>query len=358
MSVLIDFLEEVFCLLSPLLQVNFSADVMRALDELPLHIRPSVRENLLSPMSYARNPSRLDPSLALPSRRATGNASPLAGAVDGKKVSNEGTLYLFDPTGPITGPEQTPRAIVRRYHNDESELTREWPKTGIRHVDPVSHEDRHKGLRVMRQQQPQQAAVIGSILNAAPGGNATPRTTIRCAAYDRPCTMGKVLNRYDALDAACVAERPLDVGTRKVSHTDLSVNTLEKLIMSVADHVQRRNGGAASFFVALCRGLVAPHAIGQDGNPRVQTASRQIPNASTLWLEPPKNVLTLRSCRDQLAALTGISVSLQQLAAVFWSMEGSEIDEDTLGRLEVSYQVFAAAFTDVPSTQRLFAFKI
>lgn len=320
------------------------------------HIRHVPRENIFSPMAYVKSPSTTKPNIAMGSRRGTGDASPLWLFGDEQRPTsrkNVGSLYLFGADGPEIGATTTPRTITRHYGNTESTSHREFPSTGIRRVDPCVPVERHSGVRIVSATRNEQNIdVVG--LSSPPEEQKS--RGIRCGGYsdnrNAIATIEKVLDRNleigSEADLAFTEKR----GDGKPIKPNHSVNSVEKFVMAVADHVQHRSNGVSSFYVALSRGLVAP------GNVAVPIAppARQ----PDLWYQPPKRRLSLLQCHNQLVGLTGIAeVTVRDLAAVFWDMEGmGSVPDDTIEDLEVSFADFSAVFAVAPKTKKLSSFKI
>lgn len=307
-------------------------------------------------MAFIKSPSTTQPNVALGSRRATGDASPLwAFGDEACKPSrkNIGSLYLFGVDGPETPPQPTPRTISRRNGNCESHSQQEWPRSGIRRVDPCVHNSRNGGVRIVTatRNHEQHVAVVGGQTAWA---DATPRG-IRCGGYTQDrnhvATVEKLLDRD--LELGSDADVLFIEKLNEKILPDHSVSSVEKFAMAVADHVQHRSSGSSSFFVALSRGLVAPNATS------APTTSLPPPRPD-LWSEPPKRRLTLAKCHSQLVGLTGIlDVSVRDLAAVFWDMDGMDnVPDETVNELEVSFADFAGAFAVAPKSKKLSSYKI
>jgi hypothetical protein len=347
---LLDFIFLVYCCVQ--------SDVVKSpMENQAARIRHVPRENIFSPMAFVKSPSTTKPNVAMGSRRATGDASPLWLFGDEQRPTsrkNVGSLYLFGAEGPEMATAATPRTITRHYGNTESTSQREFPSSGIRRVDPCIGTERHCGVRIVTttRNHEQNIDVVGL---SSPATEQRVRG-IRCGGYtenrNAVVTIEKVLDRNleigSEADAAFIEKR----GDGKPIKPDHSVNSVERFVMAVADHVQHRSNGVSSFYVALSRGLVAP------GNVAVPIAPPS--PKPDLWYEPPKRRLSLAQCHNQLVGLTGISdVSVRDLAAVFWDMDGMDaVPDATIESLDVSFADFSGVFAVAPKTKKLSSHKI
>lgn len=293
--------------------------------------RTQYREHPLTPMAFTKSPSTANPALAVPTKRAA------------VAVADPHSVSIFYPD---TLPETDfpSRRIVRGYHNLQSEEARDWPKGGLRHVQPVHHADPVRGVRAVQTPCNSQHLCVVGVCSTPP---TVSKQSIRCGpnAYgsnpNSDVTMKKILDRQEIDDSSASFETKKKMGNHALGDT-------EKFIVTVSDHVQRRNGGVSGFFVALCRDLVSPASP----NPSLgRNSDERGKHQPVSWLQPHSKPLVLQRCHHQLTSLTGMQISMLQLASIFWDMEGSEgLDDGTLGALEVTFQTFSTAFGDHPKS--------
>ena len=314
-----------------------------------IRLRSMPRENLFSPLSYNKHPScsqlAASPSMT---KRAAGAENPLVepqtpppqkeSSVPTKAKSNASSLNVHHGWNENTPPTE-PRRVLRCYHNLESTAEREWPKTGIRHVDPVEHTPRQKGLRVCHESRNhrQQACIVGVTDPVV----STPRTGVRCTRGYEGGAMSSLLS----IDREPVAA--------KTTKKDFSLALEQRFVVTISDHAQRRHGGLSNFYVALSRSTIANPALTEE-DLRVQD-----PLLFRSALSDQRPILTLGKCREQLCALVHMPLTPLAFAQLFWNMEGCEdVDDATLEALPVPFHDFARVFANAPQSQLTSKYKI
>ncbi len=133
------------------------------------------------------------------------------------------------------------------------------------------------------------------------------------------------------------------------------IDRIQQIRVAVTDHVMRRKGGIASFYVALARGMV-----GTGTSSRLQTPRSAVFELSRVDEERPQ--LTLESLHDQLESLTRCVLPMRELAAMLYGSEAinavlSEDGEAALACCPVSFHDFATTFATVSEDPKLKAHK-
>lgn len=336
-------------------------------------VRITPREVPLSPYAFAKSPSTSPAALAVPSRRAIGSVNPLLDNSASKKhFANTSTLNLFaDPNneGDINAEPSPRRTRGLADHNTQSLWTQEWPKSSVRLVPAPLIVERGKGLRIVPGKGDSQTHSIHVVGSSPPAQthHETPSRGIRChvspgqdSSSNGPTpnmratedVMGRIL-RFDAAILADVERKNTPKRPAPKSHT---VDRMQQIRVAVTDHVMRRKGGIAPFYVALSRGMVGV------GNASVPQTPRSAPLFELSRVEEERRQLTLESLRDQLEALTRCALPLRQLAAMLWDMEGIDVSvgdegDALLACCPVSFHDFATTFATVGDDPMLKAHK-
>ncbi|KAG8343896.1 hypothetical protein TRVL_05275 [Trypanosoma vivax] len=277
-----------------------------------------------------------------------------------------GTLNLFavDEEAPPPAPvRETPRA----HHNYESHDTREfsWP-----HLRRGGHKRREETPRGIHQVQNaagkvQNIQVVGITDAYKDPSTMTPRRTgLRCLSRNSSICMSDILSYAGAseCDGNSVRGSSSVPGSRCSSsggggrlRRHVEFTPQERFVQAVRDHAQRRRGGVTEFYVNLARGRVARRTL---------PTPSPFPSEWRLETGPVTHTLTLESCWDQLVSLTGIKITIEDLAQLLWDMEashdenGTVLDEEQLRMRRVPYRDFSVAFGDNPVNNRLARMKI
>ncbi|KPA79028.1 putative mitochondrial hypothetical protein [Leptomonas pyrrhocoris] len=289
--------------------------------------------------------------------------------------ANRGTLNLFAPDpadpaelpagsahqrgapSPITGQ----RSLHYGNHNRESTATREFPTNGLRRVPLPSRCETPHGIRHVRDAAGAGQSVQVVNITAAyrdPAQMAPLKTGVRCvplkAASDEVGAALAYAGTRQQLSA-----RVLNAPVGKVAQPSpftVDYSPQAKFAQAVRDHAQQRARGVAEFYVQLTR-----NAVGG------VTSSTPKPTVVPWTLDgtPPRRVLTLGRCCDQLVALTSMPIALRDLAGLLWGSnadrENSDAEEGAAAPLEdkeVSFRDFAATFAQNSSDGRLAQMKI
>ncbi|RNF17795.1 uncharacterized protein Tco025E_04705 [Trypanosoma conorhini] len=279
-------------------------------------------------------------------------------AFDRTRRLHAGTLNIFaaeEPATPAaaTATAATPHAARRSHHNDESHETREFMWGRLRRVEPPRHTEAPQGIHhVERAAGKQQNIQVVGITDAYKDPKNFPpsRSGVRCGARSNSSSMRDVMSYAGAGGGA------RGVGSRPQSRV-VEYSRQERFSQAVRDHVQHRRGGATVFYVNLARGLVGRVA-----------AETPIATPREWHLEdaPPTHTLTLERCRAQLQSLTGIAVSLGELAVMLWGPiedttphgDGAEPSEKELRHMTVTYRDFSEAFGDNSRDNKLLTLKV
>lgn len=297
--------------------------------------------------------------------------------------ANHGTLNLFAPTSTAaTGPSTTvlatqpspitsQRSLHYRNHNRESTATQEFPVNGLRRVPPPSRAETPHGIRHVRHAAG--AAQHVQVVNitpayADPAQMAPLRTGVRCTPRKSSSAEVGAALAYAGTSqqlSARVLNTPVGKPAPPLPFT-VDYSQQERFAQAVRDHVQQRSRGVAEFYVQLVRNAV--------GGVTCETPTATVVPASLEGEPPPRRVLTLSRCRDQLVALTTIPVTLDDLAALLWRADVEAEKKNrfaapatnaaacaTSSRLEekaVPFRDFAATFGQNSSDVRLAQMKI
>lgn len=288
---------------------------------------------------------------------------------------NHGTLNLFGGPAPAAAaapsaepPCRAPPAVsvtgqrgILHYHNHNKQTTatREFPVQGLRRVEAPQRSETPHGMRYVRDAAgAQQHVQVVNITDAYrdPTQMTPPRTGVRCLprktdSRDVGAALAFAGSRQQL--SARVLAAPVGKPACPPQHVvDFTVQ--ERFAQAVRDHAQQRSRGVAEFYVQLVRNAVGG-VTSSTPKPRITPWS--------LDQEPERRVLTLERCRDQLVALTAISVSLGDLAELLWGSsaagEGAaraahqEAPDVPLQSRAVAFREFAAAFGQNASDVRL-----
>ncbi|KEG14340.1 hypothetical protein DQ04_00511030 [Trypanosoma grayi] len=260
-----------------------------------------------------------------------------------------GTLNIFATQEPPT-PAAPRIARQRAHHNYESQETREFAFGHLHRVKPPQRVETPRGIHhVAGAVGNMQSIQVVSITDAYkdPNNMPTPRAGLRCATRSHSSSMREILSYAGGSDEMRPISRP---PSRVVNYSQQ-----ERFCQAVRDHAQHRRGGVTGFYVNLARGRV--------GRVSAHTPV-ETPRGWRLEDEPPTHTLTLGSCRDQLQSLTGIDISLAEMAELLWDADdlraamGGSVDEARLCELKVSYRDFSAAFGDNSANTKLATMKI
>ncbi|EKF39387.1 hypothetical protein MOQ_000386 [Trypanosoma cruzi marinkellei] len=263
-----------------------------------------------------------------------------------------GTLNIFAEENPTTATTVIPQVAVRRsHHNDESHETREFMWARLRRVTPPRRPETPRGIHQVenaagKQQNIQVVGITDEYKN--PNNMPPPRSGLRCMARSNSSSVRDIISRAEGAENKRGDSRP---PSRVVSYSQQ-----ERFCQAVRDHVQHRRGGVTAFYVSLARGLVGRVAAEFPlGTPRHWHLDDL----------PPTHTLTLGSCRDQLQSLTGISISLGDLAEMLWNPKENiapsvedDPSEEQFRHMKVTYRDFSAAFGDNAENNKLATLKI
>ncbi|CCD14431.1 unnamed protein product [Trypanosoma congolense IL3000] len=190
------------------------------------------------------------------------------------------------------------------------------------------------------------------------------RAGVRCFSRNNSSSMSEIMHhdsgeapspRPYSVDSSApgsrCGSRCSSVGRRRL----VEYTPLERFSQAVRDHVQRRRGGITEFYVNLARGRVGTVVF---------STPASTPRPWKLEEGPVTHTLTLGSCLDQLQSLTGMSVTMNELAEMVWGKEKvGEMkeecnDEEELAGYRVTYRDFSVAFGDSPLDGKFETFKI
>lgn len=315
----------------------------------------------------------------MPSRRAT---------FARQSRIHHGTLNLFsqgdDRQLEAVHEEASPKQVAASryaklhsghwYHNCESRETREFPSAGIRRVPLAEHKEAPQGIRhVCNAPAAKQSIQVVNITAAYkdPLKMEAPRPSVRVlpdrhTSADVRDSLKYSGAAYDRQLRGEMAMTPVGKAKSTGPKRILNYTRQESFCQAVRDHAQQRSKGVTEFYVQLCRGTIGG----------VTTSSTSTTEAR-LWSldqEPDHRILTLASCREQLVSLTGIPVSLLELADLLWEMQpykeralahagsSDEAEEERqqadLGSLPIRYKDFSEAFGENSTNTRLAVKKI
>ncbi|ESL07101.1 hypothetical protein TRSC58_05216 [Trypanosoma rangeli SC58] len=275
-------------------------------------------------------------------------------AFDRTRRLHAGTLNIFGAEESANVAATTPHAVRRSHHNDESCETREFMWGRLRRVEPPRHTEAPQGIHHVERAagKQQNIQVVGITETYKNPKNLPPaRSGVRCMVRSNSSSMHDVMSHAGDGVTRSSSRRPQ---SRVVNYS-----RQERFSQAVRDHVQRRRGGVTAFYVNLARGLV--------GRVAAETPVA-LPQEWHLEDAPPTHTLTLDSCREQLQALTGITVSPGELAEILWGAKenitssggGGDDDpsEKERGQMTVTYRDFSGAFGDNAENNKLLSLKI
>ncbi|KAH9597125.1 hypothetical protein LSM04_003050 [Trypanosoma melophagium] len=284
------------------------------------------------------------------SRRAT---------VDRTRRLHVGTLNIFSvepPAPPAVSTQQKNRRHA--HHSVESQETREFGYAHLRRVKPVQHPETPRGIHQVphaagKLQNIQVVGITDAYKN--PSNMPTPRGGVRCTSRSNSSSMREILAYNDASSCNTLNGPPKSRHPSRV----LNYSSQERFCQAVRDHAQHRRGGVTGFYVNLARNRVG------GGNSNAAHNNPAIPLREWHLEDPPvTHTLSLGSCWEQLQSLTGINITLIQLAELLWDMDdltlmmGGSVDEERLRELTVSYRDFSVAFGDNSMNNKLAVMKI
>ncbi|RHW67237.1 hypothetical protein DPX39_000054300 [Trypanosoma brucei equiperdum] len=301
-------------------------------------------------------------------------SSPSARAIfERTRRMHAGTLNIFaenngecdaQPKPQTPQPEHEARNVQR---NEESQETREFGWPHLRRVRLPTRHETPQGLHQVPSAagKVQHIQVVGVTDSYKDPAMMTPRRTgLRCFSRSHSTSMSEIMCHEErgwspSLPASVAGSAPVSRSSSRCSSRGCrrvaDYTPQERFFQAVRDHVQRRRGGATEFYVNLARGLVG-------SVPR--SRAEMTPRPWRLDEGPVIHKLTLGSFREQSQSLTGIEVSLVELAQMVWGKEEFERkvqecpDEEQLASLRVTYREFSTAFGDSPSGDKFATFKI
>eukprot|EP00796_Vickermania_ingenoplastis_P004353 gene4353-3167_t len=265
-------------------------------------------------------------------------------------------------------PRQEPAGLVRaqsqsgrraHYTNQESTATQEFPCRGLRRVVVPPRAETPHGLKSFHHAAAaQQHVQVVNITSAYkdPTQMGKLRVGVRCSQPNDTAEMKDIMEYRVTPEQLRGETLQIPVGvpiTEEGRHAAIRYSTLEKFCQAVRDHCQQRAKGLTQFYVCLCRDMIG-HST--SSTPRVGA-----PPPWSLEAAPETRSLSLLRCRDQLVALTSISVALEDIAILMWgpatlrTESGEVVSEADLGQRAVPYTDFAAAFGGTPNSNNRLA---
>lgn len=251
------------------------------------------------------------------------------------------------------------------YHNKESHATREFPLRSVRRVVPVAHRETPKGVRCISSAAGNQQSL--QVVNISPAYTDPTQMPVerRCVQFYPEWISSSNVKKAIAY-ADCQRDQlrgelsAAPVGSARRPRAECGAAVLdytrqERFCQSVRNHVLQRARGATDFYVQLCRDSIGDITASTPKPVYVRWSLEQ---------EPVKRHLTLLRCRDQLVSLTGIPVTLLELADLMWEMDAYKArdtewnQEEELGGLRVLFKDFASAFGQNSTNERLAVMKI
>lgn len=294
------------------------------------------------------------------------SSNPPANQVDAPPAKQGEDTTKRGRSSPSTSPDH-PKRI--HYLNAESTATREFPSRGIRIVPQTPRTESPHGRKLFHdtpsaRQNVQVVSIKSAYLD--PNQMPAPRRSHSASSSNRSTSDMRDIMEYKGTQQQMRGQSlhvPVGVSlSEEQRHLPVRFSNLEKFCQAVRDHCQMRSKGITQFYVSLCRNMVGSARV-QSSTPSTPLHSRS-PSVSSDCAH--SRILSLGACRDQLVALTSITVSLHDMASLLWAdsqgavngLPLSSLSEEELGEWAVTQKDFASTFAEYADSRRMAALKI